>query len=697
MTESSTHTVTTHRVSAPSSGGVRGLVRRALHDPRSLAYRRTLVVILVAILTSVIALVLETVHPLHEDYLSAFVTIDYALLVLFTLEYASNIWVASNRRAYLFSIWGVIDFLSIAPSFLALLDVSGTGGTLIPGVNIGFLRELRILRVLRMLKLMKLASERAAESSANAKDKNTFWLDIQIYLICLFTVLVISATVVYHIEPYPVDAPSLSEALKLLADDAEPVTEAWASNPMIVFYKARADQGWPLPTYTFDNVPMTIWWAFVTLTTTGYGDMYPVTGFGRFAGALTMFAGLALFSLLTSVVGRTLMRSLFGRQGDGDPQAAERRAKLRALFDSLRLLGPRVMIGRAGADRVLDDDQPTDLTASFSAQSLAGFGEAARVIVRETVEATGGRQIDTAKAVATDSVLTQVLRHAFVDERTQLFAWVRRVLTVLIFASIGIVILNSVSEIHETLGPTFEIFEVAMVVLFSLEYLSYLYLATNKRAYVLGFWGLVDLFAILPTYITLVFAISSSFGMEVDLSHGIAFKIIRILRVLRMLRVLKLMKSAVSSAQATMSGKQSTFWMDLQIYFIALLTVLTMSSTLIYTLEVDQAGTQFINIPVAMWWAVVTITTTGYGDMFPVTLAGRVVAMFTMIAGLALFGILTSVVGRALMSSLFGSSGEDTDGDGDLDSDEPIDDAIRTVDYLTAQTSPSVVGGTGGE
>ncbi|MBU6149958.1 MAG: ion transporter, partial [Chloroflexi bacterium] len=181
MAESSTHTVTADHVSAPSSGGVRGLVRRALHDPRSLAYRRTLVVILVAILTSVIALVLETVHPLHEDYLSAFVTIDYALLVLFTLEYASNIWVASNRRAYLFSIWGVIDFLSIAPSFLALLDVSGTGGTLIPGVNIGFLRELRILRVLRMLKLMKLASERAAESSANAKDKNTFWLDIQIY------------------------------------------------------------------------------------------------------------------------------------------------------------------------------------------------------------------------------------------------------------------------------------------------------------------------------------------------------------------------------------------------------------------------------------------------------------------------------------------------------------------------------------
>ena len=118
-----------------------------------------------------------------------------------------------------------------------------------------------------------------------------------------------------------------------------------------------------------------------------------------------------------------------------------------------------------------------------------------------------------------------------------------------------------------------------------------------------------------------------------------------------------------------------------------------MSSTLTYTLEVDQTGTQFITIPVAMWWAIVTITTTGYGDMFPITLAGRVVAMGTMIAGIALSGILTSVVGRALMSSLFGSRGEDTDGDGDLDGGEPLDDALRTVEYLTGQASPSPVAG----
>ncbi len=312
---------------------------------------------------------------------------------------------------------------------------------------------------------------------------------------------------------------------------------------------------------------MTVWWALVTLPITGYGNMYPVTSIGCFAGALTMFAGLARFSLLTSVVGRTSMRSLSGRQGNGDPQATERRAELRALLGSLRLLAPPAMPGSVGSTRVLDDDQPTDLTTAFSAPLLAGFGEAARVIARETVEATGGRQIDTAEPVATDPVLTRVLRLAFVDERSELFAWVRLMLTVLIFASIGIVILNLVSEVHEAhevLGPTFELFVIAMVVIFSMENLSCLYLATNKRADVFGFFGLVELLAILPAYLTVVLAISSTFGMEVDRSHGIAFKIIRIPGVPRMLRVLKLMKSAGTSAQATMSGKQSSFWMDLQ-------------------------------------------------------------------------------------------------------------------------------------
>ena len=115
----------------------------------------------------------------------------------------------------------------------------------------------------------------------------------------------------------------------------------------------------------------------------------------------------------------------------------------------------------------------------------------------------------------------------------------------------------------------------------------------------------------------------------------------------------------------TMSGGGSSFWTDLQIYLIALFTVLVISSTLIWNVEFDpldeNSTTMFVNIPVSMWWGIVTLCTVGYGDMFPQTFAGRVIGGVTMLSGLALFGILTSVIGRALMASLFGSTDDDRD------------------------------------
>ena len=659
-----------------ASTGLRALVERALLQPATATYRYTLAAILSSILLSIVALTLETVHPFHEDNLSVFEAVDHILLVIFTVEYLCNIWVAPDRRGYMFGVWGLIDLVSIAPSFLALFAGDIQTNTLLGGVQIGFFRELRILRVLRMLKLMKLANERALESTAIARDRNTFWLDFQIYLICLFTVVIISATVIYHIEPYPPEAPPIAEAVKQLLDGTAPETATWIADPMVLLYRDRAEKGWPLPTWTFDNVPMALWWGFVTLTTTGYGDMYPITPWGRLVGALTMLSGLALFSLLTSVVGRTLMRSLFGRRNEEDPTAIERVAHVHLLIEKVRALVP--------ASPVHPQVTATPVESVRAVNAFDGFGAAAREVVGEVVRQTGGIEDLRLRSNPRASALSRLLHAAFADEGTALTMWVQRTITSLILASIGVVILNSVTEIHDEWSSTFDVFEAAMVVAFTFEYLSYVYLAERKRDYVLGFWGMVDLFAILPTYISLVIALTSTLGMPVDFSHGVAFKIIRILRVLRMLRILKLMKGAVANTRNTLSGPNTTFWMDLQIYLIALLTVLTMSSTLAYTLEVDVPGTQFVNVPVAMWWAIVTITSTGYGDMFPVTILGRIVGMVTMIAGLALFGILTSVIGRSLMSSLFGSNdvGEDASGTLGPNLEEPLREALLAVEAL---------------
>jgi voltage-gated potassium channel len=125
---------------------------------------------------------------------------------------------------------------------------------------------------------------------------------------------------------------------------------------------------------------------------------------------------------------------------------------------------------------------------------------------------------------------------------------------------------------------------------------------------------------------------------------------------MRMLRLLKLAKQVTKgNEKSKITSKFDTLKMDLQIYFIAMFSVITISSTLMYYAERMVEGTQFTSIPQAMWWCVVTITTVGYGDMYPVTLLGRLVAAFTMFAGLALFGLLMNVIGKSMMSSLFGS------------------------------------------
>jgi voltage-gated potassium channel len=133
--------------------------------------------------------------------------------------------------------------------------------------------------------------------------------------------------------------------------------------------------------------------------------------------------------------------------------------------------------------------------------------------------------------------------------------------------------------------------------------------------------------------------------------------------MMRMLRLLKLAKHVVKGHEDDQkSNKFDTLKMDLSIYFIALFSVLVIFSTLEYYIERNVDGTLFKSIPHAMWWCIVTITTVGYGDMYPVTALGRIVAGITMLSGLALFGLLMNVIGKYMMTSLFGSSvGEEVD------------------------------------
>lgn len=240
------------------------------------------------------------------------------------------------------------------------------------------------------------------------------------------------------------------------------------------------------------------------------------------------------------------------------------------------------------------------------------------------------------------------IRESFGNEESTAYRVINDIIVLLILFSIGSIIMESMEGFYSLHQRFFEISEMVVVIIFTIEYAANIYVAEDKSKYIFGPWGAIDFLAIAPSYLNII-----------DLRAIKVFRVLRVLRFLRLMRMLRLLKLAKQvtkgDKKSKMANKFDTLKMDLQIYFIAMFSVIVISSTLMYYAERMVEGTQFTSIPRSMWWCVVTITTVGYGDMYPVTVLGRIIAAFTMFAGLALFGLLMNVIGKSMMSSLFGS------------------------------------------
>lgn len=240
------------------------------------------------------------------------------------------------------------------------------------------------------------------------------------------------------------------------------------------------------------------------------------------------------------------------------------------------------------------------------------------------------------------------IREAFSNETSNTYRVVNDVIVCLIIFSILSIMLASVDSIYTAYQSFFDISEIIVVVIFTLEYAANIYVAPVKTKYIFGPWGLIDFMAIAPSYL--------SIGDFRAIKVLRVLRVLRFLRMMRMVRLLKLAKTVIKTSTGTeITNKFETLKMDLTIYFIALFSVLTIFSTLEYYCERNVPGTLFTSIPNAMWWCIVSITTTGYGDMTPVTPIGRIVAGIAMLCGVALFGLLMNVIGKYMMTSLFGS------------------------------------------
>jgi voltage-gated potassium channel len=250
------------------------------------------------------------------------------------------------------------------------------------------------------------------------------------------------------------------------------------------------------------------------------------------------------------------------------------------------------------------------------------------------------------------------IREAFENQKSRTYGAVSNFVMVVIFYSIATIVLESLAGWEEAHERFFRISEIIVVSIFLIEYVGNIYVTQPRRSYIFGWWGMIDVLAIVPSLINFI-----------DLQQLKVARILRVLRFLRLMRILKLAKRVAADVESIKEQKYGTLKMDLQIYLIAMFSILIISSTLVFYAEGTQKGTLFTDIPTTMWWAIVTMTTVGYGDMSPVTFWGRMVAAITSLCGLAMFAMLMNVMGKAMIQGLFGSPDEAMEDDED-DEDE---------------------------
>ena len=199
-----------------------------------------------------------------------------------------------------------------------------------------------------------------------------------------------------------------------------------------------------------------------------------------------------------------------------------------------------------------------------------------------------------------------------------------------IAASVGVVMLESVAPFKDEYHNFLIIAEWVFTIAFTIEYALRIWLVRRPWRYIFSFYGIVDLLSCLPGYIALIFAGSSHFA------------IIRTLRLLRMFRVLK-MVGHVEGANTIMRGLAASR-AKITVFFTAVLIFAVMAGTLIYIVESGIKNSQFTSIPVSIYYAIVSITTVGYGDITVITPLGKVITSLMVLAGYAIIAVPTGIV-----------------------------------------------------
>jgi voltage-gated potassium channel len=208
-------------------------------------------------------------------------------------------------------------------------------------------------------------------------------------------------------------------------------------------------------------------------------------------------------------------------------------------------------------------------------------------------------------------------------------------LLVAIVSSVLVVMLESVASVRARSGPTLRALEWAFTALFTVEYLLRLVSVRQPLRYARSGFGIIDLLAILPTYLSAV----------VPGAHSLlAIRLLRLLRVFRVLKLAEYLRESKVLAQAMRASLRK-----IAVFLLVVVTIVVIVGSMMYVIEGAEHG--FTSIPISIYWAVVTLTTVGYGDLAPATTLGRALAVILMLTGYGIIavptGIVTVELGRA--------------------------------------------------
>lgn len=208
------------------------------------------------------------------------------------------------------------------------------------------------------------------------------------------------------------------------------------------------------------------------------------------------------------------------------------------------------------------------------------------------------------------------------------------VLICMIMVSVVAVMIDSIAIYHTRYGDLLTTLEWFFTIAFTIEYILRIYSSPNPRGYIFSFYGIIDLLSILPTYIAFIFPGSA---------YLIVIRVLRVLRIFRILKLFRYIGEANILFRAMMQARRKIF---VFLFFVS--TLIVVFGTLMFLIEGPENG--FTSIPRSMYWAIVTVTTVGYGDIYPNTPFGQLIASFAMVCGYAIIAVPTGIVGAELMN-----------------------------------------------